>query len=78
MSVESARATAHQRLRALFRVRAWHPETEVVRAGGLRYRTRLAELRRGLDGRPPLEIQRKRRPHGRVSQVFIKAREAAE
>lgn len=57
----SARETACQRLRTFLADGAWHSALEMVEAGGLRFGARLLELRRGLDGGVPLDIEVERR-----------------
>lgn len=50
------REGARARLRRLLADGRWHGSDELVAAGGLRFGARLLELRRGLDGRPPLDV----------------------
>lgn len=57
-----ARGTACARLRRLLSDARWHEVGELVAAGGLRFGARLLELRRGLDGAPPIDIDAERRP----------------
>lgn len=59
----AARETACARLRALLADGAWHSALELVEAGGLRYGGRLHEIRRGLDGGPPLDVAAEPREH---------------
>ncbi|MBK9497096.1 MAG: hypothetical protein IPO08_21795 [Xanthomonadales bacterium] len=44
------------RLRALLADRAWHTMDELREVAGWRYGARLHELRRGLDGGRPVEV----------------------
>lgn len=60
-----ARGTACARLRRLLSDAQWHEVAELVAAGGLRYGARLLELRRGLDGRPPVDVESEPYARGR-------------
>ncbi len=59
-----ARDTACARLRALLADGLAHSAFELVDVAGLRYGGRLHELRRGLDGKPPLDVTGEPRQHG--------------
>lgn len=61
----AARETACARLRKLLADGQWHSALELVDVAGLRYGGRLHELRRGLDGGPPLDVESQARQQGR-------------
>jgi hypothetical protein len=61
----TARRTACSALRKLLAGGGWHSALELVEVGGLRYGGRLYEIRRGLDGGPPLDVEGEAREQGR-------------
>lgn len=47
-------------LRALLSDGKWHPMGELREVAGWRYGARLLEIRRGLDGWPPIAVEKRR------------------
>lgn len=74
----TARATACSRLRELLADGAWHSALELVEAGGLRYGGRLHEIRRGLDGALPLDVEGEARELNRRALWFYRLARPAD
>jgi hypothetical protein len=74
----AAHASSCQRLRALLADGAWHSALELVERVGLRYGSRLHEIRHGLDGAPALNVEAESRSwEGRRVWVYRLARGVA-
>lgn len=54
------RNTGAAKLRAILSDKAWHEGAELARATGWRFGAHLHRIRRGEDGRPPLDVRKER------------------